>query len=520
MKKKIVGIFICILFVFIPISSAIGINYEFQHNINRCNITTIWVEQTKLLASNGDSNDNFGESVSINGDYAIVGAWLDEENGEDSGSAYIFKRNDANWNEEAILIPSDSIPDVRFGHSVSIDGDYAIVGTCPGKSAYIFKRDGVNWTQQAKLTGSTGSEGCFGFSVSINGDYAIIGSHDENNYKGAAYIFNRDGVNWTQQAKLTASDGEEIDCFGISVSIDGDYAIVGAYITGSAYIFKRNGIAWIEEAKMTGMEYSFGHCVSINGDYTIVGDYNGNNDKGAAHIFKRNGTSWMKDAILIASDGEKFADFGDSVSINGEYAIVGSNDDSTINGASSGSAYIFKRNSTSWIEEAKIIASDGEQFDHFGESVSIDGNHAIIGAYWDNDNGKDSGSAYILKKDTLPNKPIITGPTSGNTGNEYDYTLNATDPDGDHVMYFVDWGDNTTEWTEYGDSGEEITLKHTWIEEGDYTIKAKAKDIYDVESNWSKFEVIIPRTRTTSYSFHWLFEHFPLLERLYKLILT
>jgi len=97
-----------------------------------------------------------------------------------------------------------------------------------------------------------------------------------------------------------------------------------------------------------------------------------------------------------------------------------------------------------------------------------------------------------------PGAPTIDGPDSGEPGIEYEYIFNSTDPDGDSVMYFIDWGDNNTEWTEFGDSGEEIILKHTWDKGGEYTIKAKAKDTSDAESNWTYFEVEIPRTRTTS----------------------
>jgi len=114
-----------------------------------------------------------------------------------------------------------------------------------------------------------------------------------------------------------------------------------------------------------------------------------------------------------------------------------------------------------------------------------------------------------------PELPIINGPKSGKPGKEYDYSFNVTDPEEDPVMYFIDWGDTTTEWTEYSDSGEEIILKHNWNKKGDYTIKAKAKDINGAESNWSYFDIEIPRTKTAVYSlFLWFLERFPLLERL------
>jgi len=126
---------------------------------------------------------------------------------------------------------------------------------------------------------------------------------------------------------------------------------------------------------------------------------------------------------------------------------------------------------------------------------------------------------YIYKFNNPPNPPEINGPDSGKPGIEYEYTFNSTDPDGDPVMYFIDWGDNNTEWTEYCDSGEEIILKHTWDERREYKIKSKAKDTYDAESNWIYFEVEIPRTRSTlNPLFYWLMEHFPMMERLLESI--
>ena len=170
-------------------------------------------EFQKALASDGAHDDRFGWSVSIAGDYAIIGAFDDDDNGPNSGSAYIFSRSGNNWTQQAKLKPSDGTNEDRFGESVSIAGDYAIIGARydddndPNSgSAYIFSRSGNNWTQQTKLIPSDGASGDnFGYSVSIAGDYAIIGAFDDDDNgtnSGSAYIFSRSGNNWTQQAKL------------------------------------------------------------------------------------------------------------------------------------------------------------------------------------------------------------------------------------------------------------------------------------------------------------------------------
>jgi hypothetical protein len=375
-----------------------------------------WLERQKLLAFDGAANDYFGWSVSISGDYAIVGAW-DDDKGYNSGSAYIFKRNGETWSQQQKLLASDGAAGDYFGYSVSISGDYAIVGAYGddvGKgSAYIFKRNGTNWVQQQKLTASDGAAGdYFGESVSISGDYAIVGAlydDDKGTDSGSAYIFKWNGTSWVQQAKLTALlDGAASDAFGCSVSISGDYAIVGAYgdddkgsDSGSAYIFKHDGTAWVQQQKLTASdgaaEDRFGGSVSISGDYAIVGARGNDSYKGSAYIFNWDGTIWSQQQNLTASDGAAEDRFGYSVSISGDYAIIGAYCDDQ-KGYKSGSAYIFNWDGTSWVQQKKLLASDGAASDYFGNSVSISGDYAIVGADCDDDKGTTSGSAYVFMK--------------------------------------------------------------------------------------------------------------------------
>ena len=381
-----------------------------------------WHQQAKINASDKASGDNFGNSVSINGDYAIVGAKND--GGYSEGAAYIFIRSGTSWSEQAKLTASDKERSDDFGASVAISGNYAIIGDwAKGDfvgAAYIFIRSGTSWSQQAKLTAADASNSAwFGSSVSISGDYAIIGAYKDKarsqggTEEGSAYIFVRSGTSWSQQAKLKASDKAEDDEFGRgekSVSIDGDYAIIGARAnddagngSGSAYIFIRSGTSWSEQAKLTASDAAaedyFGTSVSIDGDYAIVTaneDDDGGSNSGSAYIFIRSGTSWSQQAKLTASDAYTYDGFGITASISGEYAVVGAfgNDD---DGNDSGSAYIFKRSGTSWSEQAKLTASDASEEDRFGESVAISGDYIIAAAAYDDDDGGSTGSAYIYK---------------------------------------------------------------------------------------------------------------------------
>ena len=215
-------------------------------------------EDTKLIASDGEGGDLFGGgTISISADKAIVGAFLDNDKGNNSGSAYIFEKISGIWTEVAKLTASDGVADDEFGVSVSISGDNAIVGAdrdddagTGSGSAYMFEKVSGIWTQVAKLTASDGAFGdAFGGSVSISGDKAVVGARgdDDNGIaSGSAYIFQKVFGIWTEVTKLTASDGAPSDFFGQPVSISGDQAIAGSAsddnengsLAGSAYIFE------------------------------------------------------------------------------------------------------------------------------------------------------------------------------------------------------------------------------------------------------------------------------------------
>ncbi len=374
-----------------------------------------------LLASDGAEHDEFGKSVSISGDYAVVGALANDENGSNSGSAYIFYYDGDNWYQQAKLTASDGTDLDIFGKSVSMSGDYVVIGATGNDdngynsgSAYIFSRSGTIWTEQAKLNASDGAtENSFGYSVSISGDYAVIGAmgNDENGtHAGAAYIFHRSGTIWSQQAKLLASDGVAHDIFGKSVAIFGDYAIISAgsvNSNGFCYIYKRSGTDWSQQAKLLASDGAsqdlFGYSVSINDDYAVIGacgDDDNGSYSGSTYIFSRSGTIWTEQAKLTASDGATDNYFGYSVSISGDYIVIGAYSDDD-NGISSGSAYIFNRSGTIWTEQTKLLAPDGAAYDRFGRSVSMSGNVVIIGADGNDDNGFNSGSAYVFQNDGL-----------------------------------------------------------------------------------------------------------------------
>ena len=402
----------------------------------------------KLLAGDGVSDDRFGLSVSVSGNTAVIGAEEDDDNGTDSGSAYVFVRNGSGvWTQQAKLLPDDGATEDGFGWSVSISGDTTVIGAYGNDdngensgSAYVFVRNGSGiWTQQAKLLPGDGAEDdYFGSPVFIFADTAVIGApYDDDNdgNSGSAYVFVRNGSGvWTQQAKLLPDDGVSGDYFGRSVFLSGDTAVIGAYgdddngyYSGSAYVFVRNGSGiWTQQAKLLpdeGADYDyFGRSVSVSDNTAVIGaDGDGGNNgwlSGSAYVFVRNGSGvWTKQAKLLPDDGTDYDRFGVSVSVSGDTAVIGACGSDVTNGYRYGSAYIFVRNGSGvWTQQAKLLP---RSYDHFGYSVSISGDTAIIGAYGNDANTSIFGSASAYSRTpTTSNVTItVTAPAASTTYN-------------------------------------------------------------------------------------------------------
>jgi hypothetical protein len=403
-----------------------------------------WAQEKKNTASDPAANDYFGYAVSVSGDTIVVGAVYNDDDGSDSGSAYVFERNQDgadSWGEVQKLTASDAAAYDYFGYYVSISGDTIVVGAVynddggsDSGSAYVFERnqDGADsWGEVQKLTASdAAANDHFGYAVSISGDTIVVGVTGDDDTavdSGSAYVFerNEDGAdNWGEVAKLTASDAAANDHFGYAVSISGDTLVVGASgddsNTGSAYVFKRNEDGadnWGEVAKLTASDSAendnFGYAVSISGDTIVVGAlYNDDTavDSGSAYVFKRNedgADNWGEVAKLTASDAAAYNYFGRSVSISCDTIVVGvSGDDSN-----TGSAYVFERNqdgADNWGEVAKLTASDAAANDYFGYAVSISGDTLVVSAYLDDDTAVDSGSAYVFYLICNPDLPLVS----------------------------------------------------------------------------------------------------------------
>jgi hypothetical protein len=391
------------------------------------------VEETKLFAADGGEGDQFGYSVALSGDTALIGVRFDDDdaNGLESGSAYVFTRSGTTWSQQTRLTAADGSDRDWFGVRVALSGDTAIVpadaddsdvnGIDSG-SVYVFTRSGTSWTQQAKLTASDGATvDLFGYSVALSADTVLIGARFDDDdimgvNSGSVYVFTRCGTTWSQQAKLTATDGAAGDEFGYSVALSGDTAVITANAddsdvngvdSGSAYVFTRSGNDWSQQAKLTAADGDagdlFGVRVALDGDTVLIGsrldddDTNGI-DSGSAYVFTRSEGSWSQQAKLTAADGGAGDWFGYTVALADNTALIGAHFSDGVNGVDSGSAYLFTRSGTAWSQKSKLTAADGKAGDQFGGKVAISGNTVVIGARLVDDviKGVDSGSVYIF----------------------------------------------------------------------------------------------------------------------------
>ncbi|MCB2194501.1 MAG: T9SS type A sorting domain-containing protein [Bacteroidetes bacterium] len=523
---------------------------------------TQWEKLATLQASDNATDDHFGFEVSIQGDCIVVGAHGDDDGVSGSGSVYVYTKPATGWHdmtETAKLSASDAAQDDYFGSQIDVYGDIIVVGSAKQEKAYIFSKPESGWenmTETATLTPSDGqASDRFGSSVSIYGDYIVVGSpyNDNSSNNGAAYVFKKPATGWEDSneiAKLTAStstmygslgdavsiyedkivagdvgeriayvfvkpSGEWIDAtqtakltpseslnyktfFGREVSISGKTVIVGApsnYLPGRAYYFIEPETGWTNMSKScindineeedydyyawsvaasdttmmvgaygktiaegnfdTGVTYVhkydkssntlskeellvptidsvsqyFGLHVDIDGDYAVVSTNTYSNNTGYAYVFHKTGDSWEKVARLTPSSRKKQSSFGKSVSIEGDVIVIGCPDYYENNEAwheGSGVAFVYVKPETGWedmTQTAILRASNHMYIRFFGCSVDISGDDIFVGSRDTGDNGDFSGAVYVYTKPeegwhTMYQTAKLL-PSDGNTGAEF-----------------------------------------------------------------------------------------------------
>lgn len=267
---------------------------------------------------------------------------------------------------------------------------------------------------QVETTTLTAANGAladfFGFDVDYDGQRAVVGASarkDNGAFSGAAYVFRRDGADWTEEGFLLPSDGEAGIRAGYSVGISGDLAIVGAdqdndfgARSGSAYIFRLQNGTWVEEAKITASDAAqdafFGSAVAIDGDVAVVGAWKADGN-GAAYVFRHSGGAWVEETKLSAHGTTLNSEFGLSVDIRGGLIAVGAHgDDGSAPGI--GAVYLYRDSANGFVEEAKLHHSDAAQQDRMGFRVATDGVRVVAGAHRDEVGTVRAGSARVFSQ--------------------------------------------------------------------------------------------------------------------------
>ena len=385
----------------------------------------------------GDTN--WGHSVDVSGTTLIAGYTSYVGN---NGGVFILEYDGKKWDVLNQFKTPDGNTRDQYGHAVAIDGDIAVVsayehggkrptaggriGGGPGL-VYIYQRE-QGFAEMAQLKGDgIQNDDRFGYSVDLNGNTLVAGTpfHDEE--KGAVYVYELDGNKWKETAKLQADDAGPKNRFGWDCAVHENTIVVGAplaaapaRLSGAAYVFKRQGDTWAQVAKVVPDDGdggdSFGVSVDVSKSRIIVGANKDENDvnkrsSGSAYIFQGVGDVYTQEAKLTADEPQEGAGFGLTVALDVNRALVGAPSTDTKRGDDSGAAYAFIKDGLNWVLQARVIPVKGVEEgqgltsgDNMGSAVAIDGefgrklNFAAVGVQWDAhpDGGDDEGSVYVF----------------------------------------------------------------------------------------------------------------------------
>jgi len=377
----------------------------------------IGTEFAQLLASDEVEGDSFGWSVAISGNVAVVGApWVDDQ-GEHSGAAYVFRSDGLVWHEEAKLLPADGDAGDVFGVPVAICDDTIVIAATGDEyrsgyngSAYVFSYDGSSWIERQKLVPASGEED-FGFGIAVTEDFIVVGARGEDTYatdSGSAYVYLHDGASWIETARLKASDAEQGAGLGGAVAASGNLIALSARgddthgnSSGAVYVFRFQSGEWTEEAKITasdGDEYDrFGNALALCDDTLVVGAYhddeNGDNS-GSVYVFGHDGQNWVQQQKLLLSGGQPDDRFGISVVLSDEMMVVGASGADYL-GSGTGLVVVYRFDGSQWLQLVKLRASNGGDGDQFGHSVAAEAGCVLSGGSHNDAQGDDAGAAYI-----------------------------------------------------------------------------------------------------------------------------
>ena len=380
-----------------------------------------------LTPADAAADDRFGASVAVSGFRVLAGSPQDDDKGSNSGAAYVFELVGTSWVQTAKLVAADGAANHRFGQSVALQGDFALVGASmrsgstfvgPG-AVYFFERGPSGWVQKQKVTGSGTSNGdAFGAAVALDasGTRAVVGASSAFN-TGKIFIYQKPSSSWMLAGNFVTPGGLTVAGFGSSVDISGDRVVAGAPTYGSpspsqgrAFVYLRSGAGmWSLEAQLTGADSAagdqFGSAVALEGDRLLVGARRDDLsaafvDAGSAYVFQRSGAAWLQSAKLVSSDGLAGDELGGlDVALSGGRALVGSWKAASGAAADAGAAVLFEGSGASWTQSARFATALADADASAGSAVGLTagGLHAVLGAPMaDGAAGAAQGAAYVF----------------------------------------------------------------------------------------------------------------------------
>ena len=311
--------------------------------------------------------------------------------------------------EVGMVTASDGGASDYFGAIVSLSGDRMLVGTpyrpgTPG-AAYVYRFDGTSWSEEAKLTPSDGQPGDEFGSVSLSGDLAVVGAyrHDgpAGDATGATYVYRWDGASWNEEAKLLPADSAAGDHFGLLTAVTDEWIFAYAGDVGTTpgyvYTFHNDGTGWTQDAKLTGSDVpiggGFGFDLNVTDEVVVIGAAY----VPAAYVFRLGPDGWFEQAKLTGGDGGSFL-YGIGTAASSDVVVVGSPLDDDV-APNAGAAYVYRYDGTAWVEEAKLTPSDGAEDDAFGSVAGVDGDTIVVGAWQQDGVAPDAGAVYVYKYD-------------------------------------------------------------------------------------------------------------------------
>jgi hypothetical protein len=371
-------------------------------------------QRQKLTPRPPHAVDEFGWAVSLQGDVAVVGA--PAFGSANKGATFVYRRRSSlAWELEASLVPAAGLSyDDNLGRAVCLDGDSIITGASGDSdfgvasgAAYVFRWDGSSWTEEVKLVASDAGKGdYFGRAVGLSGDLAVVGTDyflGGKQEPGAAYIFRRLGSLWSEEAKLTPAGGGATTVFGSTAACDGDRVVISAPGTddsnGAVYVYHFDGSSWNLESELTlaipSPRARFGTSLALQGDTLVVGSPDDRDDNGvlcgSATIFHRTASSWLQIAKLTPRDPKDDQRFA-QVSLSGDTIVVGALGDKP-----AGKAYVFRRSGSQWYQQMTLVPRDAVKDDLFGWAVGVSGDFALVSSLGaDQGSLKDVGAAYLF----------------------------------------------------------------------------------------------------------------------------